>query len=219
MSRIILDLETFSLDDAANFIEEPSAPSNWKDEAKIAQYIQDATAKAISRCALDPDLCRIVCLGWQYDGGAEVLMVAKTEADEKEALDTFWDRLRSTDIIIGFNVLGFDLPVLIRRSQYLGIDTPAVNVDRYRTPHIDLMERLSFNGKLKYRGLDFYCRRFGIHVDDPSTGKDIDAMVKAGDWSGVAQHCHADITKTRLLAERLGVIEPWSQQPELEVVL
>jgi DNA polymerase elongation subunit (family B) len=203
---MVVDIETFALDAAAEFIEEPSAPSNYKDPEKIAAYIAAEKAKAVGRCALDPDLCRVVAIGWGTEAGAGGVDVAADEAAERDAIEALWAKTRQARILIGFNLLSFDLPVLIRRSQYLGIKTPAVSLDRYRTPHIDLMERLSFNGKLRYRSLDFYCKRFGVLVADDHRGKDIDALVKAEDWIGVAAHCRADVMKTRLLAQRLGVL-------------
>lgn len=216
MSRIVLDCETFSLDDAAQFIEEPTAPSNYKDPEKIAAYIKDATAKAIDRCALDPDLCRVVAVGvWEEDAIDPTVFTSEHHFSTSEHYMLQWllDAIAGADLV-GFNILGFDLPVLIRRSQYLGLKVPAsvLNLDRYRTPHIDLMERLSFNGKLKYRSLDFYCKRFGIDVPDVTTGKDVDAMVKAGDWVGVANHCRADLLKTRALAKRVGYLQPVTVQ-------
>lgn len=208
---MILDIETYALDGAAEFIEEPTAPSNYKDATKIEAYIADAKAKAVSRCALDPDLCRIVCIGNTPDHGNSVhVMIGLRHQDEADMLNLLWKQVAVDPVLIGFNLLSFDLPVLIRRSQYLGVDVPPIvgNLDKYRTPHIDLMERLSFNGKIKAHSLGFYCKRFGITVPDTTNGADIDAMVKADDWAGIEAHCRADVRKTRLLAERLGLVQP-----------
>lgn len=209
---MVIDIETYSLDEAAQFIEEPSAPSNYKDPEKIAAYIADAKAKAVSRCALDPDLCRIVALGSMRDDGEPIVTCCYDLTDNTEAmlLREFWSTVGGSDRFIGFNILSFDLPVLIRRSQYLGVRVPetVINLDRYRTQHVDLMERLSFNGKIKAHSLSFYCKRFGIVSEDESTGADVDGLVRAGNWDAVREHCSADLVKTRLLAERLGIVSP-----------
>lgn len=207
---MILDIETFSLDDAAAFIEEPSAPANYKDPEKIAAFIADARAKAVSRCALDPDLCRIVAVGWDLND-AQGCTCFKDANEEADGLRQFWALASRSHRLIGFNLLGFDLPVLIRRSQYLDVEVPstAYNLDRYRSPHVDLMERLSFNGKVKAHSLEFYRRRFALDVpDDPYTGADVNALVLDGNWSAVADHCFADVLTTKALAIRLGVIAP-----------
>jgi hypothetical protein len=213
MTHLILDLETFALDDARHFIEEPTAPANYKDPEKIAAYIAQRKIELIDRCALDPDLCRIVAIGWDSPDacGGPTVDYADTEQEERALLVEAWDVIRGDGLsmgpsLVGFNLLAFDLPVLIRRSQYLGLRIPPLNLDKYRTPHVDLMERLSFNGKIKAHSLDFYCKRFGIEVADDVSGADVDALVKAGEWDRVLGHCRADVQKTRLLAERLGLL-------------
>jgi predicted PolB exonuclease-like 3'-5' exonuclease len=217
MSQLILDIETFSLDAAAQFIEEPSAPANYKDPEKIAAYVAEAKQKAISRCALDADLCRVVAIGASNQHGQHVFL-AQDERQEGLALEAIADFVNGATQIVGFNILSFDLPVLIRRAQYLGVEFPGISLDKYRTPHLDLMDFLSFNGKIKERSLSFYCKRFGIDVADTSSGKDIDALVRAGDWQAVEAHCRADVEKTRKLAARLNLLHA-VHAPEAEVVL
>jgi predicted PolB exonuclease-like 3'-5' exonuclease len=206
---IILDLETAAIGDADQYIEPAEAPANYKDAAKIAEYVASATARAVDRCGLDPDLCRIVALGWMFgtDKGPTV-RVCKTDTEEKDTLDQFW-----RDFIAGgepsmvtFNGLKFDIPVLLRRSLYLRVPHPPINLDRYRTPHIDLFNRLTFNGAIQGHSLKFYLSRFGIPNDDLTSGKDIAALVKAGEWDAVAAHCASDVVSTKLLAERIGAI-------------
>jgi hypothetical protein len=205
---LVLDIETYQLETAGEFIDDGSAPANYKDPLKIAAYIAEDKAARLNRCALDPDLCRVVAIGLQRSGDEPQTGVLGTLDDETERklLSWFWNQVQLPDTFIGFNHLAFDLPVLIRRSQYLDVLHPRVNLDRFRTPHIDLMQLLSFNGALKFRGLEFYCKRFGIKVADSTTGKDMAALVKAGDWQGVRAHCLADIQKTAALARRIGVL-------------
>lgn len=210
MKTLVLDIETFSIANADAFLEPVSAPSNYKDEAKIAAYCAERRVELLARCALDPDLCRIVAIGLSDDTGDRVSLV-EDEQDEHGTLCEAWGAIQRADILIGFNLLAFDLPVLIRRSQYLGLPVPLLNLDKYRTPHVDLIERLSFNGKIKAHSLDFYCARFGILSDDPHDGADIDALVKAGEWDAIAAHCRSDIAKTKALAERLGYLSPVAQ--------
>jgi predicted PolB exonuclease-like 3'-5' exonuclease len=233
---LVLDIETVTLENAADYIDPPEAipepdygavtpAANLKDPIKILESISnrraaaradwfEAKAKAqaayvakLEAGALDPDLCRVVAIGVQRDASPYVRVIdGLNDKAESDLLVWFWKQTQTPDTFIGFNMLTFDLPVLMRRSLYLGIHHAPVNLDRYRTPHIDLMQRLSFNGVLKFRGLDFYTKRFGIDVPDPTTGRDMAALVKAGMWTEVANHCRADIQKTAALARRLGVL-------------
>ncbi len=203
--RIVVDVETCALADAAEYLEEPVAPSNYVKPDVIANYVAKAKAEALDKCALDIDLCRIVAIGYRSEGGEPDAMVdCGGLRDEKWMLQVFWGLIADRHLV-GFNILGFDLPVLLRRSLYLGIETPGIQIDRFKHPQVtDVMQMLSFNGALKMRSLAFYCKRFGIDVPDTLTGADIAQAVKDGDWNGIEHHVRADVQKTAMLAAKLG---------------
>lgn len=208
MTSLVIDLECVGIDTAADYLEPVEAPDNYKKPEAIEKYIAEATAKQVDRAGLDPDLCRIVALGVE-----ETVTICRTEADERIALRAFWaqaqpevHRVDDLPRLISFNGFGYDLPVLMRRSQYLGVPFQPLSVDRYRSPHIDLMQRLTFNGAIKAHRLSFYASRFGIVVEDAIDGSQIAALVKAGDWAGVESHCRSDVRLTRALAQKLGLL-------------
>jgi DNA polymerase III epsilon subunit-like protein len=210
---VVFDLETVSLPECAQYLDLPKAPSNWKDPAKIKAHCDEKAQEQLENAGLDPDLCQIVAIGWMEEGSTIPTVLSQAITSEADMLTAFWRHLddRAT---VGFNNLGFDLPVLLRRSVYLGVHAPVLNLDRYRTPHLDLQQRLSYNGLLKYRGLGWYCRRFGICQDftDTATGKDIAALVASESWADVILHCQNDVLRTNALATRLGLI---ARQPDL----
>jgi predicted PolB exonuclease-like 3'-5' exonuclease len=216
--RFIVDIETFPLGNCGDYLDltQFSAPSNWKDPEKIAANIEEQKAAAIAKAALDLDLCTIVAIGWmREDWNKPSVSVCVDHIQESAALRHFWDELDNR-VTIGYNHVGFDLPILLRRSLYLGVHAPALNLDKYRTPHIDLQQRLSLNGTKPYRSLNWYAKRFGLDVPaDANTGKDIGQLVSEGKWEDVAAHCRADVIKTRLLAERMGVLQARVEQPEM----
>lgn len=206
--RVVFDIETAPIAGANAFIEEPTAPSNYKDPEKIAAYIAEAKANAVSKCALDPDLARIVALAWrvEYDDTVHVEMCPGV-GSESVALEQFWAVVRNSGQLVGYNCLAFDLPVLLRRSLYLHIAAPEIQIDTYRHPQVcDLQQVLSFNGKLKYHSLAFYAKRFGFDVDAPDDidGSQISALVEAGDYDAVKRHVTADVNRTAMLAAKLG---------------
>lgn len=234
--RYVIDLETTPLVDAESYLDpvvpiaEPdlslvTAAKNLTDPVKVAADIEKRKQAAmeayydqvqqqalkrretLERCALDVDLCRIVAIGYmREDADTPTVMVPRTADEEAACLGLFWKELDNR-VTVGYNQVGFDLPILLRRSLYLGVTAPALNLDKYRTPHIDLQQRLSFNGTKPYRSLSWYCRRLGLDVPcDETSGKDIGQLVSEGQWEAVAAHCRADVLKTRALAERLGVL-------------
>jgi predicted PolB exonuclease-like 3'-5' exonuclease len=204
---IIFDLETFAIDDADQFIEPAEAPSNYKKPEAIAAYIEEARVKALETCALDPDLCRIVALGWMTpDATQPVVRLCQNTTEERDTLEQFWREAKGADLV-SFRGLNFDMPILMRRSQYLNVPYLRLSLDKYRSNHIDLFQELTWRGAIKGHSLQFYMARFGIPYEDISSGKDIAALVKAGDWAGVKAHCAADVLGTKKLAQRLGLIE------------
>ena len=216
--RYVIDIETYPLENCADFLDlsDIAAPSNYKDPEKIKAYCEDEKAKRISKAALDLDLCRAVAVGWmREDWNEPIIEVIRSERYEPEALCRFWRELDNR-VTVGYNQVGFDLPILLRRSLYLGVPAPSLNLDKYRSPHIDLQQRLSLNGTKPYRSLNWYCKRLGLDVPcDETSGKDIGQLVTEGNWDAVAAHCRADVLKTRALAERMGLLK---QQPA-EMVL
>jgi predicted PolB exonuclease-like 3'-5' exonuclease len=212
---LVFDIETYPIDGAKDFLEPVSAPSNYTKPEAIEGYVKKATAEQLGRCALDADLCRIVALGTYRDDEDWTVAVAQDEDAEKAALANFWDEIGPYPYprLVGFNVISFDLPIIIRRSQYLGIKTKPIQIGRYRHPDVDdLMTILNFDGATKTHGLQFYAKRFGVGVEDALSGRDIAALVAEGRWDDVVSHCKADLFTTSALARRLGVM---SEQPEM----
>lgn len=213
-TSIVFDCETVAIDGAGAYLEPVSAPANYKDEAKIAAYCEQAQKDALGKAALDIDLGRIVALGSTHGAEDVIVALARDEQDEADILRAFWSRVSSESTynrptLIGFNCLGYDLPLMLRRSMYLGVKAPRFQMGKYRHDGIeDLMLHLSFDGMVKYRGLSFYCKRFGLEVPDETSGSDIAALHAAGDWDGIANHCRADVLKTAALARRVGVLGP-----------
>lgn len=206
-ARVLLDIETVAIPNALDFLDQPNAPRNYKDPEKIRAYREEALLEEVGKAALDLDLCAVVAIGWQHEHELEPTVITRGDFTEEQLLVRAWLAIAER-VTVGKNTLGFDLPVLLRRSLYLGIQAPPLILDKYRTPHIDLQQRLSFNGAFKYRSLDFYCRRFGISVPGPVdaiSGKDIADCVSREDWATIATHCGSDVRKTGALAERMGL--------------
>jgi DNA polymerase elongation subunit (family B) len=214
--RAVFDIETSVAPNVDQWLGSIQAPSNYKDEAKIAEYIEKARNQELAKAALDPDLCRVVAIAYQdIEDGYQLNPVgwtAKNEDEERRMLTAFWKRMRSQyggpKTLIGFNINEFDVPTLMRRSLYLNVPMVKYEVGRYRHPRIvDIMQELSYDGKLKYRTLEFYCKRFGIEEPDPlKSGYEVLERVVMGDYASVLAHCKADVRKETRLAEAVGLL-------------
>ena len=206
----IADIETCAHPDAGQWLEPVTAAANLKDPVKIAANIAEKTAERDDKLGLDPDCCRIVALGWHDVGyGDPRVEICKDEHEEALQLAIFWSSYRQHETkLVTFYGRQFDLPVLLRRSMYLGIKAPPLNLDRYRSPHVDLWDALTFNGALRTaHGLKFYQKRLGLPTLDKVDGSEIAALVAAGKWEAVRDHCLSDVGLTHALANKLGLLE------------
>lgn len=205
---LVFDVEAAAIGDAAVYLEEPTPPANYSKPEAIAKYVEKAKADQLDKCALDVDLARIVTIATLHSEHGEAVRVCQTEDEERAALEWFWSLLRPYPYprLVGWNIVGYDLPLLYRRSLYLGVDAPPMQLGKYRHPDVDdLMLIWSWDGMLKFRSLAFVCKRFGVDVPgDELTGADIGAAVAAGEFDKVKAHAQADVQRTAALAARLG---------------
>jgi DNA polymerase elongation subunit (family B) len=206
------------------------AARNIKDPAKIAANLVERRAKAVQdhadkvqkseqdhaekleKMGLDFNLARIVAIAWS-DGAGGHTMTCPTELDEAMALEMFWkDTANAT--LVGFRIRTFDAPMLMARSRYLGVKCPPLDLGKYGRSGriIDLWDVLTF-GLSDYettsvmpRRLKSYAKRYGLEVEDQIDGKEIPALVQAGDWDAVRSHIESDVRLTVALAQRLGVM-------------
>ena len=208
MSSISLDIETAPITNAAEFIEEPEAPSNYKDPVKIAAYIAEAKQSAIGRCALDFGLLRIVAIaigGFTPEGEPRITThLCPTAEAEAEALRLAWtaceDAFKQGGMVVGYNLASFDLPAMITRSWILGVDPAMDEVRRYNDPHVlDLMGVTCFNNPERRKKLGWWAKRMGWVTGDTHTGAEVPGLVAAGDWDAIAEHVTADVRVTMRL--------------------
>ncbi len=197
----------------ADYLTDPiEAPSNWKDAEKIARYVAEKRERQVADAGLDLDLCEVVAIAGQYHDASWCLTRACGVLTEAEMLHAFWDSVREiqreSGVLVGFNCLHFDLPVLLRRSLYLNVETPVLQVDKYRHDGIvDVQHELTFGGRMPWRSLAFYAKRFAVPHDDSVKGEDIAGLVAAGAWDQVTAHVKSDVWTTAQLAYRIRLIQ------------
>lgn len=211
---LLLDLETTCAHDAEQWMTPPEADKRLTDPAKIADDLAKKKAAQLETAPLDPDLCQIVAFATHLHSGEPSVRVTTTVDDERDALDIVWGYALEGVPFVGYGLTWFDLGVLVRRSQLLGVPVPRriYEQGKYRHPAvIELADYLTLNGMIeqkKGRGLDYHCRRLGLHVEDAHSGKDVAALWQAGDLAAIEAHALADLQRIRQLAAALGVIEP-----------
>jgi hypothetical protein len=217
ISPIVVDIETCGIQNAADYLEPVLPAKNLVDPVKIKADIEKRTAERDEKLALDWNVGRIAAIGW-WKGDTQVYL-GKDEHSEATALMLFWREARN-HTIVGFNIKGFDLRFMVRRSQLLGIAYPQLDFGKYSKKGVhDLYLDLTFGdgtydqGAMR-RTLHAFAKRFGIPVNDPIKGADIPALVAAGEWEKVAAHVRSDVELEVALARKIGVLPAISEPAE-----
>jgi len=213
---MILDISTAPIPGVADFLvpakdREPDA--NLRDPEKIAANKQEKYDKELTMAATQLDLAQITGAAmWTREKGLKIALTMGEQANEIKLLQALAKRIDQLDpSIITFNGLVFDLGLLMRRSLYLGVEMPVFNLDKFRTPHIDLYEILSMNGRTKSHTLQWYQKRLGYTDVKPLTGKQEGEMTPESSpemWSALAASLRFDAIATQRLASWMKILPP-----------
>jgi hypothetical protein len=190
LSKIMyLDIET-----AANarmypyIMEGAKPPGTYKKPESIARWFDEEELRRADKMPLDVDFAQIIALSYALDDKPPIVMLANDYGEERLILRIFWQLLGDDRgcRVCGFNVLDFDLPIIMRRSWRWSIrPTRTIHLTRYRTDSvIDLMQLLYNWGNApgpRYRGLKAVAKVYGIENACP----DLDGSMVAEmdkDW-------------------------------------
>lgn len=211
-------------DELAQALESVKAPSNYKDEAKIADYIETAkmnlksefAAKrdaAVNKTGLDGAFGQVVCVSVDTrDDGEPAVVSGMNEADLLCDLNFLMNReFDSSDnhstSIVGHNVSAFDLRFLMQRYMVNGIRphpiiARAAQAKPWESEKVyDTM--IQFAGVGNRISLDKLCLALGLPGKGDITGSDVWPMVQAGKLAEVAEYCRQDVIKTRAVFKRM----------------
>jgi len=183
VKRLFFDIETKVNPDALEYMPEPKAPGNLKDPEKIAAAIAEKKNDWIEGAPLDADYGKIEAIAWS-EGVYEdpVVAVVKDDITEARIIAGFWKAFeRCGGNCVGYNILSFDLPYLIRRSFYYGIKTPRyINLAKFRTEPVTDLFAILYNWA-PGKSLKFLAKRYdlinlvpdldGAHVKDMDTAE------------------------------------------------
>lgn len=210
--KTIIDIETAGLpaDQIAHLAPAFSAPANYKDPEKIAANIAEQRTEWLQRAALSPLTGKIVAIGFKKPKEDPLLMV---EDSESQMLRYFWMRYEdASDTMsqfIGHNILGFDLPFIIRRSWAHGIPVPpTVNSGRYLNDRRFIDTMLAFqcgNRTEKFHGLDTVAQFMGFAGKTEKIGADWFAIFQS-DPERALNYLKADLQAVEDISERMGLL-------------
>lgn len=206
------------------------APSNYKDEAKIAEYIAGKHAEIDAgmedkrlRTSFDGMFGSIACICYAIDDEEVFSVDSNTSGGEKAMLEDFYAHLFDQASIayhggvaemdvtfVGHNIAGFDLPFLKHRSVILGVKPPKAVAKAFAAKAWDKCiadTMLMWSPDREKRvSLDKLCKALGI------PGKSgFDGSMVADTWpkepQTVIDYCKADVERARAIHRRLTFAE------------
>jgi DNA polymerase III epsilon subunit-like protein len=139
------------------------------------------------------------------------VLICPTPADELDALKTFAESSRIftaglalPPVWAGFCNSTYDCPVMEARAILHGLPAFGMDIRKYGSKNVvDLHADLTFGGNdgtpVMSRSLKAMAKRLGIENTDGINGDEIAALVAAGQWDAVADHCRSDVATTAAL--------------------
>ena len=158
-----------------------SAPANWKDEEKIAAKIAEQKLAFIQTAALSPLTGTVEAYGFYDDEIEEYVSADVSNYDEAVMLATLWELLtvhdEFRDDVIGWNLCGFDIGFIIKRSWANRVKVPQSAIEFYRGRSYlngrfkDLMQFFCIGNNDRYMKLDSALDMLGLPRKVDLSGK------------------------------------------------
>lgn len=207
---IFIDIETIPAPDLPEELKPECKLGNLKDLAKIEikkkEWETDPNGQ-IKAMSVSPWMNKIVCIemyqSWNNEFSSKY---GNPNIDsERWYLDDFWDIQENyTTLLVGFNILNFDIPTIINRSMLLGV-TPTVEIPlrRYsRYPVYDMAMILCGWDISKLKKFNWYLKRFGL-PDKTGDGSQVYGWHQAGEHQKISDYCKADVLACKALFEKM----------------
>lgn len=179
---------------------EKAAPKPRKGVLDLTAELrrQDATRDAAiaaqrKTMSVTPEFCRIVALGWSLGSEAKSLVLGQQpHVTEQHILQAFWELAKMAKTVCGFNILGFDLPVIFVRSILLDVaPTRQFDLKPWGTDVCDLMaKRFPKSGSM---GLKRIAAAMGMEIDAGDVdGSQVEELFKS-DPEMVGKYVRSDV--------------------------
>lgn len=219
MKTIFFDIETIPSQLPGvrdEFIAAVQAPAKYSKPESIAEWLaanREAEGDAAwLKTSFDGGVGHVCCIGLAVDDEAPRSYQIPADAignrnHEAAVLMNFFSDLTDIgrSVLVGHNIISFDLPFIWKRCMVLGIKPPSWfprNPSKYSSMVRDTM--LLWDQDQRHGGsMDRICKLMGIPGKGDISGADVWPMVAAGDIDGVAEYCRADVHRTRLMFKRM----------------
>ena len=197
------------------------APSNYKDEEKIAAYIKAEVEKLDSefdatyrKTSFDGGLGEICCIGYAIDDRPPVSIYGGSEAQilhkfYQALMDEYNPSSQTRPKFIGHNIVSFDLRFLFQRSVMNNVKPPMIIPFAAKPWDESIFDTMTaWAGHGNRVSLDKLCKIFNIPLKGSEIGEEIDGskvwdFYQAGRIADIARYCEGDVERTRQAYKRM----------------
>jgi len=218
-SILFLDIETACADpNGWAPKEEPTAPANYRDPDKIAEYVAEKRAELYNRTGLDSHSGRILCAGYAINDGPVQVAYDESLSNVRVILDALADAINEAKradkggrvLVCGHNICGFDAPFLWRTA--VKHQHRLANLLPYRKwgdGLIDTMTMWSATNPRDMVGLDRIARFLGIEgKDEGMDGSKVWPAYQLGQHDRIRHYCAQDVELVRHVYQRMVDPDP-----------
>ena len=196
---IIFDIETIPAHSTSSEfykqqVEKISPPGNYKDPVKISDWMETKASGLHAGMALKPGQAQIVCIcAYDVEQADNFSAVGELEKDILEQFARWLAPKPMTQSLAGYNVVGFDIPIL--SAAYISQEIPVPSKLAWALGHpfenIDLMRMFPNAG-----GLQTFASALGLTVTTHN-GSEVAQLAAANNWEAIQDLCMEDVQLCR----------------------
>lgn len=172
------------------------------------------------RGALDALTGRVICIGMLIEEGQMVTEITLADEDERRLITEFWRTIAPGDVLVGHNILDFDLRLLRQRSWILDIQ-PSRMLDTRKYYSKDVIDTLQlwteWSGNKKGANLDGLGKALGCG-EKTGSGANVAKMWAERDIDSIKTYCQEDVRLAYRVFCRLTYREPKQSPSEVQSV-
>ena len=154
---------------------------------------------------LDPFKNKVLAIAWKvgHENPIAMCMEKGNAATEKQLLDLFFSKLNSLSevaseedirpLLVGYNILGFDIPFLTTRAIVNGMIEKSATLRKFY--RVDLMHLVTryLRTNNKHMKLKEVAEALGIDVVDEVEGADVPELFEEENYRAILGHCVSDV--------------------------
>ncbi|MGQ9864505.1 MAG: 3'-5' exonuclease [Bacteroidia bacterium] len=229
---VFIDIETAPLARAWENLSS-SLQQHWRRKHQSLRYENEPADSFVQRAAIFAEFGQVICVGigeWVHDPKQpekstwQEKIFSQRHGDEKYVLKCLLDYLENTriHILVGHNIVEFDVPYLGRRFLALDLSLPKLwrdfqgkakwnyFSDRSETVVEDTFLLWRFGDSKSFTSLELLADTLGIFYQKSLTPDEIVIHFHAGNWEAIENYCMEDVRTTAKVYARLkGLVSPF----------